>query len=40
MKGLPALAGSGLAVMPQVGTQGLTWTVVVALWPPETAFTS
>ena len=40
VKGLPALAGSGLAVMPQVGTQGLTWTVVVALWPPETAFTS
>ncbi len=40
MKGLPALAGSGLAVMPQVGWQALTCTLVVPVTPPETALTS
>ena len=40
VNGLPALAGSGVAVMPQVGRQGLTWTLVVPVTPPETALTS
>src|SRR5512134_3657653 len=40
VNGLPALAGSGVAVMPQTGRQGLTTTDVVPATPPEIAFTS
>ena len=40
MIGLPAFAGFGVTVRPQVGTQGFTSTLAVALWPPETAFSS
>lgn len=38
--GLPALAGVGLTVMPQVGRQGLTLMLVRPVTPPEVAVTS
>ena len=38
--GLPAFAGFGVTVRPQVGSHGFTSTTLVADCPPETAFSS